>query len=249
MTAGPALDGKRVLITGAASGIGAALARTCADRGARIALVDREEGVRDVAAAVGASAHVADVSAPGSADTVVPAAVAELGGLDGLANVAGVHRTGTVADTPDDEWAEVLGVNLTAPFAWSRAAIPVMVREGGGAIVNVGSIASTHAIPGSAAYVASKTGLLGLTRSIAADFGRLGIRCNAVCPGSVETEFVKRYMERNRKPLDELLEANFVGRMGTPQEVAACCAYLLADESGFVTGASFAIDGGRSVRS
>lgn len=250
MTAqGASLDGKRLLITGAASGIGAALSRMCVERGAHVVLVDIDAGVEQLAGELGGHAHVADVADRRSAESVVPAAAEQLGGLDGLANVAGVHRKGDASDTPDDLWDLVLGVNLNAPFTWSRAAIPILIENSGGAIVNVASIASTHAIPASVAYVASKTGVLGLTRSIAADFGKHGIRCNAVCPGSIETEFIKAYMERNEKPMSELLDANFVGRMGSPDEVAACCAYLLADESGFVTGASFAIDGGRAVKS
>lgn len=249
MTVQPSLDGKRLLLVGVATGIGAALARMAVQRGARVVLVDINDAVRGLADEIGADAHVADVADMSSAAAIVPRAVEQLGGrLDGLANVAGVHRKGTAADTPDDIWQLVLGVNLTAPFTWSRAAIPHLLDNGSGSIVNVASVASTHAIPGSVAYVASKAGVLGLTRSIAADFGKQGIRCNAVCPGSVETEFIKAYMERNQIPVETLLDANFMGRMGSPEEVAALCCYLLSDESGFVTGASFAIDGGRSVK-
>jgi NAD(P)-dependent dehydrogenase (short-subunit alcohol dehydrogenase family) len=247
-TDGGSLRGKRLLITGAATGIGAALSRLAVERGASVVLVDINDQVEQLAEEVGGHAHVADVSKSESAAEIVPKAVEQLGGLDALANVAGVHRKGAVADATDEEWDLVMGVNLNAPMYWSRAALPVLVEGGGGAIVNVASIASTHAIPESAAYIASKTGLLGLTRSIACDYGRQGVRCNAVCPGSVETEFIKAYMERNKIPVDSLLDANFLGRMGSTEEVAALCAYLLSDESGFVTAASFAIDGGRSVK-
>src|SRR5215217_7082347 len=124
------LSGKRLLITGAANGIGAALSRMCGARGARAVLVDRDPAVEALAAELGAYAHVADVADPASAAAIVPAAAERLGGLDGLANVAGVHRKGDAAETPDEVWNEVLGVNLTAPFTWSRAALPILVAGG-----------------------------------------------------------------------------------------------------------------------
>ena len=176
-------------------------------------------------------------------------AAAWLGGRDGLANVAGVQRDGNVVDTSDEIWALVLAVNLTAPFVWSRAAIPVMLESGGGSIVNVASIAATHAIPRNVAYVTSKTGLLGLTRSIAADFGRRGVRCNAVSPGTIATEFFDDYAVRNPDVARKLTDLNFAGRFGTAEEVAALCAFLLSDDAGFINGANVAVDGGRSAAS
>jgi NAD(P)-dependent dehydrogenase (short-subunit alcohol dehydrogenase family) len=160
-----------------------------------------------------------------------------------------VQRDGDAAETSDEVWDLVLAVNLTAPFVWSRAAIPHMLAGGGGSIVNVASIAASHALASSVAYVASKTGLLGLTRSIATDFGRRGIRCNSVSPGTIETDFFRDYAARNPDATRRIMDLNFAGRFGTAEEVAACCAYLLGTESGFLNGADVALDGGRSAAS
>jgi 2-keto-3-deoxy-L-fuconate dehydrogenase len=244
---GPRLAGRRLLITGAAQGIGADVARRCVAEGASVALVDRDPAVERLAEQLGGRAFVADVTSAAAAASTVAEAIRQLGGLDGLANVAGVHRDGDVVDTSDESWNLVLGVNLTAPFLWARAALPAMLEAGEGAIVNIGSIASSHALPRSAAYVASKTGLIGLTRSLAVDFGRRGVRSNAILPGSIETEFLASYIERNPERGEELMDRNFAGRFGTPDEVAACCAYLLSDEARFINGASIAIDGGRTA--
>jgi NAD(P)-dependent dehydrogenase (short-subunit alcohol dehydrogenase family) len=241
------LEGRRLLITGAANGIGAEVASRCVSEGARVALVDRDPAVSAVAHELDAPAYVADVADPELVADIVTTASESLGGLDGLANIAGVQRDGNVMNTPVDVWQEVLGVNLTAAFLWARAALPVMLEHTPGSIVNIGSVASTHALPESAAYVTSKAGVLGLTRSLAVDFGRRGVRCNAVLPGTVETQFFASYAERNPERARELMSRNFAGRFGVPADIAAAVIYLLSSESSFVNGASLAVDGGRTA--
>lgn len=242
-----ALEARIILVTGAASGIGEAVARRCVEDGATVVLVDRAPRVHDVAAELGALSFVGDVRDAAFADTTVRAAAEELGGLHGLANVAGVQHSGDAVTLELDRWDLTLGVNVTAPFLWARAAIPVMLRGGGGSIVNVASVAATHAIRNSVAYVSSKHALLGLTRSIATDFGRRGIRCNAVSPGSIETAFLRSYTSANPEAGRRLVDANSVGRLGQPEEVAAWCAYLFGPEAGFVNGANLLVDGGRTA--
>jgi NAD(P)-dependent dehydrogenase (short-subunit alcohol dehydrogenase family) len=210
-------------------------------------LVDVEPAVRGVADAVGGTVFVGDVRDRSFAQRTVHETAARFGGLHGLVNVAGVQRSGDVVSMDLETWDAVLAVNLTAPFLWAQCVIPVMLEGGGGSIVNVASIAGTHAIRNSAAYVASKHGLLGLTRSVSTDFGTRGIRCNAVSPGSVETELLSSYMDANPEAGRRLVDANFTGRLGQPAEIAAWCAYLLGDMAGFVNGSNLVVDGGRTA--
>jgi len=235
--------GRTVIVTGAARGMGRAVAERCAADGARLVLADMDARVRDVAATLGAAAVVGDVADPATARSAV-----ELhDDLYGLVNVAGVHHNATVADLTDEDWARVLAVNLTAPMLWARAAIPVMRAGGGGAIVNIASLVGTRARPNSAAYVASKTGLVGLTRSIAVDFGRDGIRCNAISPGSIDTPMLRAAVERDPAGMQAQIKRNYAGRIGTSDEIAAACAFLLSDECGFVNGVDLLVDGARAV--
>jgi NAD(P)-dependent dehydrogenase (short-subunit alcohol dehydrogenase family) len=241
------LKDRRLLITGAANGIGAEVAKQCVREGAHVALVDVDPAVTAVADELDAQGYVADVADPELVPGIVAAASESLGGLDGLANIAGVQRDGNVMTTPVAVWNEVLGVNLTAAYLWARAALPVMLEHAPGSIVNIGSVASTHALPESAAYVTSKAGVLGLTRSLAVDFGRRGIRCNAILPGTVETQFFASYAERNPERARELMSRNFAGRFGVPADIAAAVIYLMSSESSFVNGASIPVDGGRTA--
>lgn len=240
------LCGKRILVTGAANGIGRALARRSADGGSHLTLVDRDPAVHELASELGALGVDIDITEPHSAERTVAAAVAHWGGLDGLANVAGVHRSGAITQLAPDVWDLVMALNVTAPFLWARAAMPALL-DGGGAIVNVGSISSVAAIPATPAYVASKHALLGLTKSIAIDFGRRGVRANCVSPGSIETEFLTRYLCGDEAARERLVERNFAGRLGQPEEVAECCAFLLGDGATFINGENIVIDGARTV--
>lgn len=245
------LEGKRIIITGAAGGIGAAVARMTAAEGATVVLVDISPDVTALASELGGRAFVVDVTAADIPLAVVADVVREFGGVDGLANIAGGSSAGNadVLGITDDQWDAVLGLNLTATFRWARAAIPAMIAAGGGSIVTTSSIAGTHSLPQSAPYVTSKAAIIGLTRSIAIDFGRAGVRCNSVAPGTIETPGLTAYNERNPGMEDGLLALNFRGRFGQPNDVAALFVYLLSDESGFVNGENIAVDGGRAAGS
>lgn len=238
------LAGQAIAITGAAQGIGEALARRCSQEGARVALVDLNPAVIEVAREIDANAFICDVANPDASVMTLDEIVRVLDGLDGLANVAAIHRNGDVQTLSDDDWNTVFAVNVEAPRRWIRAAMPHLLA-GGGAIVNVASVSAMGANPDSIAYVASKHALLGMTRSVAVDFGRRGVRCNAVSPGTVETAFFSDYAVRNPEVAAGLLDKNYVGRFGEPWEIAALCSYLLSPESAFVNGANLAIDGGR----
>jgi NAD(P)-dependent dehydrogenase (short-subunit alcohol dehydrogenase family) len=235
------LQDRTVIVTGAAQGMGAAVAERCRSEGANLVLVDREPVVEDVARRVGGVAFVGDVTSAGLADEVVAAADEQPGTLWGLANVAGVHAPG------DDDWERLIAVNLTAPRLWSRAIMPRLVEHGGGSIVVITSIEASFARPDSLAYVASKTGALGLVRSFAVDYGRQGVRTNSISPGSVETPMLAAAMKRAPHIRTEQLERTYSPRIGVPEDIAAGCAYLLSDDAAFVNGADLRIDGGRSA--
>jgi NAD(P)-dependent dehydrogenase (short-subunit alcohol dehydrogenase family) len=235
------LDGRTIIVTGAAQGMGAAVAERCSEEGANLVLVDREPVVEDVARRVDGVAFVGDVTSERLATDVVAAALDQPGTLWGLANVAGIHSAG------DEDWERLLAVNLTAPRFWSRAIVPHLVDGGGGSIVVITSIAASFARPNSMAYVASKTGALGLVRSLAVDYGRQGVRTNSISPGSVETPMLAAAMERAPQIRTEQLERTYSPRIGVPEDIAAGCAFLLSDDAAFVNGADLRIDGGRSA--
>jgi len=233
--------GKRVLVTGAGSGIGAAVARRLAGEGAAVVLADLQlEPVRELAAELGAEALELDVRD----EAQVAAATA---GLDVLVNVAGIGSTTTAPDTPLDVWEDVFAVNARGTFLCCKHAIPDMTTRGGGAIVNVASVAALVGLKRRAAYCASKGAVVSLTRALAVDHVSDGIRVNAVCPGTVDSPWVRRLVEDAGESLDELRARQPLGRLGTPEEVATAVAYLASDDAAFVTGTAFVIDGGLSA--
>ncbi|HUK97322.1 MAG TPA: SDR family NAD(P)-dependent oxidoreductase [Gaiellaceae bacterium] len=233
--------GKRALVTGAGSGIGAAVARRLAGEGAAVVLADLQlEPVRELAAELGAEALELDVRD----EAQVAAATA---GLDVLVNVAGIGSTTTAPDTPLDVWEDVFAVNARGTFLCCKHAIPDMSTRGGGAIVNVASVAALVGLKRRAAYCASKGAVVSLTRALAVDHVSDGIRVNAVCPGTVDSPWVRRLVEDAGESLDELRARQPLGRLGTPEEVATAVAYLASDDAAFVTGTAFVIDGGLSA--
>jgi 2-keto-3-deoxy-L-fuconate dehydrogenase len=243
------LAGKSIIVTGAARGIGAAIAQACAEEGAQVVVIDLDPRVGDVAEAIGASAVVGDLTAAGLAEQVVAETVERTGSLDGLVNNAALVLEGDLLGTDMENWRRTMQLNVEVPFAWCKAAVPAMLAGGGGSIVNVASTEGVVARPDHFSYVTSKAALGGLTRSIAIDFGRREIRCNTVSPGSIDSERFREYVEGRPELEAELISYNYRGRIGRPQEVAACCVYLLSDDSGFVNGADYIIDGGRTAGS
>lgn len=241
-----AVQGLRVVVTGAATGIGAATARDLVGAGARVVLTDLDPAVYDVAAPLGADAHavVGDLTDPAVAPAVVAAAVRELGGVDALANVAGLVVNGSALTCTDEEFTHVIDVNVLASLRMIRAALPAVLDAGGGSIVNVASVVGVRARQDGVAYVTAKAAVLGLTRSVALDFGPRGVRCNSVSPGPVDTPMLQAYEERNPGAREGLARSSFLGRIATGEEIAAMIRFLLGPESGFVNGADLVADGG-----
>jgi len=218
--------GKRALVTGAGSGIGAAVARLLEGEGAEIVAADL----------TGTDVHL-DVR-----DEAQVAALAH--DVDVLVNVAGIGSTTNAPETPLDVWEDVFAVNARGTFLCCKHAIPSMITRGGGSIVNVASVAAIVGLRNRAAYCASKGAVVSLTRALAVDHVNDGIRVNAVCPGTVDSPWVRRLVEEAGESLDELTARQPLGRLGTPEEIADAVAYLASDAASFVTGSVFVIDGG-----
>ena len=249
------LQGKVAVVTGAGSGIGAAIARLFARRGASVAAVDRN---RDAAAAVAAeiaagggraSVHTCDVSEPALVDALFRDLIAAHPRLDILVNNAGIAHIGTIEQTAPQDFDRLYRVNVFGVYLCARAAVPVMLAQGGGVILNMASIASLIGLPDRFAYSMTKGAVLAMTRSIAVDYVKRGIRCNCICPARVHTPFVDGFLARNYpgrevEMMKELSEAQPIGRMGQPEEIAHLALYLCSDEAGFVTGQAYPIDGG-----
>jgi NAD(P)-dependent dehydrogenase (short-subunit alcohol dehydrogenase family) len=236
-------DGLVAAVTGGASGIGAAIARRLMADGARVAVLDRDVSNPPD----GALAVQADVTDDASVRAAVDRVLQEWGRLDVLVNNAGIGAQGTVADNPDDEWHRVLDVNLLGMVRATRAALPALRRSPSAAIVNTGSIAATAGLPQRAVYSASKGAVHALTRAMAADHLAEGIRVCAVAPGTADTPWVGRLLERADDPVAEraALEARQPhGRLVSADEVAGAVAYLASPRSTSTTGIVLAVDGG-----
>jgi 2-keto-3-deoxy-L-fuconate dehydrogenase len=240
------LEGKRCLVTAAGQGIGRASALAMHREGATVIATDINEETLAELSADGLETFVLDVRDPAS----IEAAVEKAGALDVLFNCAGFVDNGTILDCDDDAWAFSLDLNVTAMFRMMRAFLPGMIETGGGSIVNMSSVASSViAAPGRFSYGATKAAVIGMTKAVAADFVQQGIRCNAICPGTVESPSLQ---DRMRAQGDyDAARAAFVarqpmGRIGQPEEIAALVVYLASDESAFTTGMAHVIDGGWS---
>jgi 3-oxoacyl-[acyl-carrier protein] reductase len=249
------MDGKVAVVTGAATGIGRAIARRLAAEGALTLCADvDQEGadrtVGEIGAAGGrAEAHRCDVSDAGEVEQLMAAAEAR-GGPHALVSNAAIQYERTIEDTPPENWDQVLGVNLKGVYLCARAAIPRMRALGGGSIVNMASVNGFWVEPELGAYSAAKGGVINLTRSIALDFGRFGIRCNCICPGYVDTGMAQRYFDVQEDPAAARADAaslHALGRIGQPEEIAAMALFLCSDESSFCTAQPFIVDGGLSA--
>ena len=239
------LDGKVALVTGAASGIGRATAQRYVEAGARVLAADvAREGVDDLVGELGdrAAAVACDVSDPDSARAAVAAAVEQFGQLDVLCNIAGVLRFEHTHEVTDEEWALVIGVNLTGTFNMTRAALSVMLDQGQGSIVNTASSAAYRASPWAAAYGASKAGVVGFTKAIAIEYGRQGIRCNCVAPAGVKTPMIGsfRVPEGGDFSLVERIMA-FDGELD-PVDIADTFVFLGTDEADRINGTCITVD-------
>lgn len=250
---GGRLGGKVAIVTGAADGIGRASALLFAREGASVVGVDLlveggEETVRLVRAAGGAATFVrADIGERADAERIVSETMASYGGVDVLFNNAGIMPEGTALTHSVDDWDRTLRTNLTAIFLLARAAIPQMLARGGGSIVNTSSVMGLRGHQDRIAYIASKHGVIGITRALAADHARQGIRVNALCPGTIDTPMLHRVLDT--KPdraaaLRSFAALHPVGFIGAPEDVAFAALYLASDEARFVTGVVLPVDGG-----
>lgn len=238
------LSGKTCLVTAAGQGIGHASALAMQKEGARVFATDVNEEALTGLSAAGFEAFKLDVMDPGS----IAAAVAHTGPVDVLFNCAGFVANGSILDCDQGQWEFSIGLNVTAMYQMNRAYLPGMLEAGQGSIINMSSVASSViAAPGRFAYGATKAAVIGMTKSIAADFITQGVRCNAICPGTVQSPSLE---QRLRDTGDyNAARAAFIarqpmGRIGKPEEIAALVVYLASDESAYTTGVAHVIDGG-----
>jgi len=236
------LIGKRVLVTGVSSGIGAACARLFTHEGARVSGLDIGKPPLDLALV---SFHEADVREEAQVKGAVEGALHELGGIDVLVNAAGVAGGGPAHLCDLAEWRRVLDINLTGTFLASKHVLAAMLAQKAGSIVNLASVEGLEGGESMSAYNASKGGVVLLTRNMALDYGALGIRVNAICPGFIRTPMTTVLAEPAFAPITKRIEeAHALGRLGEPEEVANVALFLASDDASFVSGASITVDGG-----
>jgi 3-oxoacyl-[acyl-carrier protein] reductase len=237
--------GRAVIVTGAAAGIGLAMAEFFTKAGARVWLADvDEEGAEAAAAGLpGATGIRCDVRDSDAANALARRVVAETGAVDVLVNNAGILRDKMLWHLTDADWSAVIGVHLTGAFNCTRAVVPSMRDRGRGRIINVTSYTGLHGNVGQAAYAAAKAGIIGLTKTSAKELGRYGITVNAISP-LAETAMVASIPPERRERLNELIPA---GRVGAPEEIAPAVAFLASDEAAYITGTVLPVDGGRSM--
>jgi NAD(P)-dependent dehydrogenase (short-subunit alcohol dehydrogenase family) len=248
------LANKVAVITGAGAGIGAATAELFAQQGARVAVADYDANAADIVAKrIGAQAVALEADVRKSADVkaMVDSAVKAFGRIDILVNNAGRGILGTVVTTTEEDWDDIMAVNLKGVFLCSKHAIPVMKAGGGGTIVNVASTISVVGIPDRAAYVASKGGVAALTRAMALDHVADNIRVNSVAPGVIWSNYYDKMMQQVPDPIafkKGLQDRAPMGRIGEPKDIASAILFLASDESSFATGSMMTIDGGYTAR-
>ena len=255
-----ALEGKKAIVTGATSGIGVGIAALFAKEGAEVAVVgrnaERGEGVASKISASGGKAFFvqADVSKSSDVERMVSTCVQRMGGVDVLVNNAGVQALGKLTEMTEADWDTVFGINVKGTFLCSRAVVPEMLKRGGGAIVNIGSVGGLRSFAGGSIYCSSKSAIVAFTKAVALEYGSRGVRANCICPGSIETPMLAEYADHkdatealNRKARDEIAAGIPVGRIGTPDDVARMVVFLASSGSSFLNGGIYVVDGGATA--
>lgn len=241
------MNARKVLITGAASGMGREIARLFAAEGAALALLDRNEaGVQAVAAELGGTGYGCDVTDREGVNRVVAAAGAAIGGMDGLINAAGILDITPFVDLDPASWDRMIAVNLTGPFNVVKAALPFLFNAEAATIVNIASVSALMPMPGTAGYSSSKAGAAMFTKSIAMDLGPK-IRANTICPGVIKTEMT-RYLWENPEHTARAADRVALKRLGEVSDVARAALFFSTEDSGFTTGTELPVDGGFSWR-
>jgi NAD(P)-dependent dehydrogenase (short-subunit alcohol dehydrogenase family) len=247
-------EDKVVIVTGAAVGIGRATAIAFAEKDARVVVtdIDVEKG-KQTSSLIGGDAFFIEINVANSESVknMVKEVTKRFGRIDILVNNAGIYYQGDIIETTEEEWDKVIAVNLKGVYLCSHYVIPVMLRGNGGVVVNVASEAGLVGIAGQVAYNASKAGVISLTKSMAVDFGRQGVRVNAVCPGTTETPMVKNALKKSKDPEKErrkLEEYRPLNRLGRPEEIAAAILAMASDHLGYATGSVLSIDGGYTAQ-
>lgn len=253
------LNGKVALVTGGGQGIGSAIAHRFVTDGAKVCITGRDQKKLDAVAQSLPSGSVTvcagDVSKDEDARRMVEATVKFGGKIDVLVNNAGIDPGGSVVDLDSALWRQVIEINLTGPFLLMKAAIPSMIKNGGGSIINIASLGGLRCLPGMPAYTSSKGGLIMLTQQVALDYGPYKVRSNVVCPGGTRTAMIENSLGGLKETLNTDVEGVFkvvasgvpLRRFAAPDEITGICSYLASDDSSFMTGSVLLIDGGSAV--
>jgi 3-oxoacyl-[acyl-carrier protein] reductase len=241
------LTGKRALVTGASGGIGGAIARALHRQGATVAIAGRNRAALDaLAGELGDRVHVieGDLGDPASADAMLAAAESALGGIDILVNNAGLTRDNLAMRLKDEDWQAVIDVNLTATFRLSRAVLRGMMKARWGRIINITSIVGVTGNPGQANYAASKAGMIGMSKAMAAEVASRGITINCIAPGFIATAMTDSLGDEQKQKLSAAIPS---GRLGSPDDIAASAVYLASDEAAYMTGQTLHVNGGMAM--
>ncbi|HYK90642.1 MAG TPA: glucose 1-dehydrogenase [Acidobacteriota bacterium] len=250
------LERRVAIITGAAAGIGEASARLFAKEGARLVLVDvNEETLSKLVEELEQTSVilldiVGNVSIPDLCKSIVTQTMARFGRLDILFNNAGIVLNGSLVDCTEEEWQRTIDINLKSMYLLCRSAVPVMQRQGGGTIINMSSIAGPTGVPNRGAYSVSKAGVIGLTKSLAMDFVKDGIRVNCICPATVDTPSLRQRIADSPDPEEArraFIARQPMGRIATPEEIAALALFLASDDARYMTGQAVIMDGGMKL--